>query len=309
MKIKAPSLTGISMAVAMAGMSFSAVAAPNELLGIQTGNPDIYYISSPGQGCNYDGANLEITSTPLTLTVTSGDLPQFFTGATLTINAAIDASGVFSTGDLTVTGVVGSTYGSPVLTGSVTNYGIADFGATDRVEFTFNVTGGSLATDFGGIGAEGGAIVAMEGSTYVGDFAGTWACDVTKGNIGPTPLAPIGTGTGTIGYWKNHPDAWPADSVTIGGTTFSKAEAIAILKMAVKGDKSVSMAKQLIAAKLNVDAGNDSSCIDATIAASDQWLSDHGGVGSAQRQWDGGDLLHDELDAYNNGLLCAPHRD
>ena len=68
------------------------------------------------------------------------------------------------------------------------------------------------------------------------------------------------------------------------------------------------MAKQLIAAKLNVANGTDSSCISDTIAAADDWLVGHGGVGSGQRQWDEGDLLHDDLDAYNNGLLCAPHR-
>jgi hypothetical protein len=78
--------------------------------------------------------------------------------------------------------------------------------------------------------------------------------------------------------------------------------------MAVKGDKSIALAKQLIAAKLNVAAGNDSSCISGTISASDTWLINHGGVASGQKQWDGGDVLHDDLDAYNNGELCAPPR-
>jgi hypothetical protein len=298
--------TGLLLIAGLTSMTASAV--PNPLLGVQTTNPDIFYRSGTNQGCTYDGTSLDITAAPLTMTLSAGSTPDFVTGGTLTISANIDSGGIFTGGSITVTGVAAS-YGSPLVTGTLTNYGIADLGATDRVEFTFTVTGGSLATDFGGAGAEGGVITTMENSTYTGSFATNWSCDVAKGNIGPTPLPPVGNGTGTIGYWKNHPDAWPTESITLGGITYTKAEAIAILNTAVKGDKTLSMAKQLIAAKLNVIAGNDSSCIDDTIAAADTWLSNHGGVGSGQRQWDDGDLLHDELDAYNNGLLCAPHRD
>jgi len=71
----------------------------------------------------------------------------------------------------------------------------------------------------------------------------------------------------------------------------------------------VAMAKQLLAAKLNYWDGNDTSCIDDAIAQADAWLISVGGIGVGIRTWDGLDLVHDELDAYNNGLLCAPHRD
>jgi hypothetical protein len=36
-------------------------------------------------------------------------------------------------------------------------------------------------------------------------------------------------GTGTPGYWKNHPDAWPVSSITVGGVAYTKAQAIAWL--------------------------------------------------------------------------------
>ena len=29
-------------------------------------------------------------------------------------------------------------------------------------------------------------------------------------------------GTGTPGFWKNHPEAWPVSSVTVGGVTYTK---------------------------------------------------------------------------------------
>lgn len=119
-------------------------------------------------------------------------------------------------------------------------------------------------------------------------------------------------GTGTLGYWKNHPEAWPVDEITVGGVTYTKAEAIAILQTAGRGDKTYDMFHQLVPAILNVMVGNDSSCIAGTIAAADAWLTAHPlGSGVKGRDWttSGGSALHGTLDAYNNGLLCAPHRD
>ena len=55
------------------------------------------------------------------------------------------------------------------------------------------------------------------------------------------------------GYWKNHPADWPLDPVTLGGVDYSKVDAIAhILETPSLGDGSMILAKQLIAAKLNV---------------------------------------------------------
>lgn len=285
-------------------------AAPNPLLNIQTGYPDIFFRSSGGQGASYSGGVLTLNSQPLTLTYTSGGTPSFISGGVFSISLNIAADGSFSGGSFTMTGIV-DTFGSPLLTGTVTAYGIADLstasGGTDRLELLMTASGGSLLSAMGGSGAQIGAIIGLEGSTYSDSFATDWVAGVVKGNVGPVPV-PGGIGAGTIGYWKTHPEAWPVGSVTLGNTVYSQAEAIAILGMAVKGDKSISLAKQLIAAKLNVAAGTTASCITSTITAADTWLVNHGGVGSGVKQWDGGDVYHDELDAYNNGHLCAPHR-
>ena len=308
MKMKMLKCCGALIGLLLAG---GAHAAPNPLLGVQTGFPDILFSSGPGQGCNYNGTTLTITSQPLTVTYISGGTPSFVTGGIVTISAKIDGTGAFSGvgSTFSITGVVDA-FGSPLLTGTITTYGIADLGTTDRADFQMSATGGSLLSSVGGSGAVIGAIVTMGNSTYAGSFAtiSGQICGIAKGNIGPIPPAGGGPGTGTIGYWKNHPTAWPVTSLTLGGVLYTQSPLIQILDMAVKGDKSISLAKQLIGAKLNVAAGNDSSCISATIAASDTWLTAHGGVGSGQKQWDGGDALHDELDAYNNGDLCAPHR-
>jgi len=120
-------------------------------------------------------------------------------------------------------------------------------------------------------------------------------------------------GTGTPGYWKNHPDAWPINQITIGGVTYTKDEAIAIMNTPEKGDKTFTLFRALVSAELNVLIGNESSCIYNVIASADQWMMSNGPVGSGIRAnsnaWKEGEPLYEELDNYNNGKLCAPHRD
>jgi hypothetical protein len=121
----------------------------------------------------------------------------------------------------------------------------------------------------------------------------------------------LGCGTGTPGYWQNHPDAWPVESIEIGGVCYSKAEAIELISAPVKADKRLTMFPALVAAKLNVLIGAESGCIEETICKADQWMADYGSnpVKASSGAWCIGNPLYCELDAYNNGLLCAPSRD
>ena len=126
---------------------------------------------------------------------------------------------------------------------------------------------------------------------------------------------PIGeTGTGTQGYWKNHPEDWPVETITIGGITYTKTEAIDIMNNPGPGDKTYDMYSQLVAAKLNVIIGCESSCIDQTIIDADNWMATYGpvgsGVGASDPAWQNpGSSLHTTLTNYNEGEMCAPHRD
>lgn len=126
---------------------------------------------------------------------------------------------------------------------------------------------------------------------------------------------PDGPGTGTPGYWKNHPDAWPVETIEVGGVQYAKADAIAIMKQRVKDDMTIAMFKSLVAAKLNVLIGNDDSCILPDIQAADEWLMYNpagSGVpaGGIDSPWREGEPIHLMLDDYNNGLLeCADPRD
>jgi len=117
-------------------------------------------------------------------------------------------------------------------------------------------------------------------------------------------------GTGTPGYWKNHSEAWPVNSITVGGQTYTKAQAIAWLGKVGK-DKSTTMFSSLVPAMLNILIGNDGSCVSGTIAAANTWMMAHpvgSNVAASSPAWVVGEPLHITMDNYNNGLLCAPHR-
>lgn len=120
-------------------------------------------------------------------------------------------------------------------------------------------------------------------------------------------------GVGTPGFWKNHPEAWPVATINVGGVDYSVAAAIAIMSAPASNDKTYSLARHLIAAKLNVLAGNEHTCIDDVIASADGFLMVHP-VGSGLRAnssaWQTvGSGLFSTLVAYNEGLLCAESRD
>ena len=66
----------------------------------------------------------------------------------------------------------------------------------------------------------------------------------------PPPCCNRGPCTGTPGYWKNHPEEWP-DGVMVAGVHYSTEEAIAIMDSPVRKDKTITMFKALVAAKLN----------------------------------------------------------
>jgi hypothetical protein len=122
-----------------------------------------------------------------------------------------------------------------------------------------------------------------------------------------------GACTGTIGYWKNHGEAWPVDAITLGAVNYTKAQAIALLQTPSKGDKTIDLAHQLIGAKLNVAHGADNSCISQTITNADAFLILHpvgSNVKASSAAWTStGGALHSTLGDYNEGELCAPHRD
>ena len=115
----------------------------------------------------------------------------------------------------------------------------------------------------------------------------------------------------TAGYWASHPDAWCVPTIQLGCQTYTEAEAIAIMQHSTSGDKTYSLAAQLIAAKLNVYcAGANSSCVNSAISNADVWLCQHpvgSGITSNNPAWKQINSAYNTLTDYNEGRLCAPH--
>ena len=115
--------------------------------------------------------------------------------------------------------------------------------------------------------------------------------------------------TYTIGYWKTHEEAWPVESLMLGSVPYTKAELLAILNTSVGGNGLISLAHQLIGAKLNIANGADPTAAAAAIAAADAL------IGALVVPPIGAGYLHPSLtssltqtlDDYNNGIIGPGH--
>lgn len=113
----------------------------------------------------------------------------------------------------------------------------------------------------------------------------------------------------TQGFWKNHPSAWPVTSLTIGGVTYTEQQLLDIFNTAPKGDASIILAHQLIAALLNTANGAvPSAAVQQSINDAQAWMAanrgDAGGLpfsvpaGSTAGQQ--ATALTDTLDNFNS---------
>jgi hypothetical protein len=225
-----------------------------------------------------DGGEVGLDGVRVTLVTSEGDTLTYYTGS--------DGTYYFTVPDGTYT------IQAQVPTGYQTSP--SNVGSNDTI-------------DSDGVPNGGGLSIATN-VTVSGSETGSQNSDTDFGFVSSTALNP---GTGTPGYWKNHPGAWPVNSITVGGISYSKDDAIMWLGK-VSRDKTTTMFSSLVPAMLNVMIGNDGSCINATIAAANAWMATYGPVGSgvaaSSYAWSVGEPLHQTMDIYNNGQLCAPHR-
>ena len=69
---------------------------------------------------------------------------------------------------------------------------------------------------------------------------------------------------------------WPVTELQLGNVTYTQEQLLAILHQPVRGNGLLILAHQLIAAKLNIAAGADPSCIQDAIAEADALIGDLG---------------------------------
>lgn len=124
-----------------------------------------------------------------------------------------------------------------------------------------------------------------------------------------SPIFPSNNCTFTQGFWKNHPEVWPIEDISLGDVLYTKAEAIDILKTPpARGDATYILAHQLIAAKLNILNEADPGAVETTITDADDWLSTYPpGSNPPDPDHTVGVGLAETLDDYNNGLIGPGH--
>jgi hypothetical protein len=164
-----------------------------------------------------------------------------------------------------------------------------------------------------------------------------WACAFSllacsSENTGQTSAAIAGggqapvTGSGdasanggctyTQGYWKTHPSAWPVMSLSIGGVAYSEQQLLDLFNTAPKGDASLILGHQLIAALLNFASGAvPSAAVQQAINDAQTWMAANAGssarlpygvsAGSAAGQQ--ATALTQTLDNFNSGLAGTAH--
>jgi hypothetical protein len=122
---------------------------------------------------------------------------------------------------------------------------------------------------------------------------------------------PTGQCTYTIGYWRTHgpvptgnnANEWPVTSLMLGSVAYTDLQLLAILQQPVAGNGLVSLAHQLIGAKLNVANGADGTAIATAIAQADFLIAGRvvPPVGSGSLRPSQVSALVEALTAYNEG--------
>jgi hypothetical protein len=123
--------------------------------------------------------------------------------------------------------------------------------------------------------------------------------------------------TYTQGYWKTHgpiptgnnTNQWPVTSLTLGTVSYTDLELQSIFDTPAQGNGLLSLAHQLIAAKLNIANGADGTAIAGAISAADALI---GGlvvppVGAGSLPSSATSSLTAVLTSYNEGTIGPGH--
>lgn len=118
--------------------------------------------------------------------------------------------------------------------------------------------------------------------------------------------------TFTIGFWKNHEEVWPTNSLILGGILYTKAQLLAILQQPAQGNGLIFLAHQMIAMELNVLNGATLPLTQSTALANAHALINGlviPPVGAGHIPPGQASGLTQTIDQYNNGLTGVGHCD
>jgi len=155
---------------------------------------------------------------------------------------------------------------------------------------------------------ESGVTSALADMAYMAHYDGDTNYNPMNGACEPLVVRQLGC-TLTQGYWKTHEENWPVDSLTLGTVNYTQEELLSILTTPVKGNGLISLAHQLIAAKLNIADGASLTDVATTIEDADTLI---GGlvippVGTGKLTTNQVSSLVGALDDFNNGDIGPGH--
>jgi hypothetical protein len=278
--------------------------------------------TSPNQGSDR-GADSNPSSSPVTLTeAAQSDMTVDFGFYT---NAPVDnctgtfgnfvwydanGNGVQDSGEFGLPGVtVTLTYGDQTRTSTTGSGGAYQFAGLCGGNYTVRTTSPSTARS-GRPGLQVSPVNGAYGDTAKDSNANPFTATLSVNASDQTidfGFKGVGGCTLTQGYWKTHSTVWPVSSLYLGGKLYTQTELLNILNSPVKGDASIALAYQLIAAKLNLYGGSNVPPAVATwIAQADAYLANFAAKIPLKS---GGNAtmttLGASLDTYNNGQVAG----
>jgi uncharacterized delta-60 repeat protein len=156
------------------------------------------------------------------------------------------------------------------------DFALARFNSDGSPDESFGPGGAGAVTDFFGMEDGCNAVIIQPDGRIIA--AGS-ANAVTQGDMAlaryiGSPTAPAQPACPhSAGFWKNHGERWPVSSLTLGSQFYPAAEIAALLKNPTRGDASLLLARELIAAKFNLAAEAGSPELAALVTSADVLLS------------------------------------
>ena len=107
--------------------------------------------------------------------------------------------------------------------------------------------------------------------------------------------------TSGLGWWKNNFELWPGTGKYLGNVYYTNEQLLAILNSPVKGNGLVSLAHHLIATKLNIANGSNSTDVATAVQSADDMIGDlNVFTGNIKPNLVG--TIKEALENYNNGI-------
>jgi hypothetical protein len=129
--------------------------------------------------------------------------------------------------------------------------------------------------------------------------------------VAATTQACVAGCTFTLGYWKTHPAVWPTGALPmlLGSISYNQQQLLTIFNTPPKGNGLITLAHQLIAAKLNLATGGGCSAAQTAVSQADALIGSLNVLGGGFLAPSTTGSLVTQLDTYNQGLLpgCPSH--